>query len=275
MSSLESAVSILGCFSSDTPELAVTEVAAKLAMPKSTVSRLMLAMAEQRLVEQDEATRRYRVGLLPFRLGQLYYAHVKVVELVEAEIEVLINETGFTGYVGVLNGADIVILRKRHGRYPVQMILDAGSRMAAATTAFGKALLARLPNEELGKILPPALVEGKSGARRPVARLLTELDTVRAQHWAIGDTAFAGMCAIGAAVGSSDDQQAIGFSLSFPDIAVNAAGRKAIADRVVDAARRVAVITADPFWAQRPAQAPSPASKGSTPRARTARHRPT
>jgi len=273
MSSLESAVSILGCFSSDTPELAVTEVAAKLAMPKSTVSRLLLTMAEHRLVEQNETTRRYRVGLLPFRLGQLYYAHVRVVELVEAEIEALVDETGFTGYVGVLNEADIVILRKKHGRYPIQMVLDAGTRMAAATTAFGKALLARLPDEALGQLLPPALVDGKGGARKPVARLLTELDAVRAQHWAIGDTAFAGMCAIGAAVGSSDDQQAIGFSLSFPDIAVDSAARKTIAERVVAAARKVAAITADPFWAGRPPPADAPASKSVARRARTGRPR--
>jgi DNA-binding IclR family transcriptional regulator len=272
MSSLESAVSILCCFSSDTPELAVTEVATRLAIPKSTVSRLLQTMAEQRLVEQDEVTRRYRVGLLPFRLGQLYYAHVKVVDLVEAEIETLVNETGFTGYVGVLNGANIVILRKKHGRYPVQMVFDAGSQMAAATTAFGKALLARLSNEELRAMLPSVLVDGKSGVRKPVAHLLNELDAIRGQHWAIGDAVFPGMCAIGAAVGSADDQQAIGFSLSFPDNAVDSEARKAIADRVVAMARKVAVTTADPFWARHPAPRESLASTGADKRVRAVEH---
>jgi DNA-binding IclR family transcriptional regulator len=248
MSSLESAVSILCCFSPETPELSVTQVAAKLDLPKSTVSRLLMTMAEQNLVEQDANTRRYRVGLLPLRLGQLYYAHVQVVDLVNAELDTLVNETGFTGYVGVLNGADIVILRKKHGRHPVRVVLDTGTRMSAATTAFGKALLARLPDHRLGAMLPADLVEGRGAARRPVARLASELALVRKQHWALGDTAFPGMAAIGAAVGSSDDQQAIGFSLSFPDSAVNAAARKSIAKGVVDAARRVAAATADPMW---------------------------
>lgn len=268
MSSLESAVSILGCFSSDTPELAVTEVAAKLVMPKSTVSRLLQTMAEQGLVEQDDVTRRYRVGLLPFRLGQLYYAHVKVVDLVEAEIETLVNETGFTGYVGVLNRANIVILRKKHGRYPVQIVLDAGAQIAAVSTAFGKALLARLPDEELRAILPSVLVDGKSAARKPISKILEELDAVREQNWAMGNAVAPGMCAIGAAVGSADNQQAIGFSLSFPDIAVNSAARKDIAERVVAAARKVAANTADPFWARRPALRESSVTKGTGKRIR-------
>src|SRR5262245_8176303 len=201
MSSLESAVSILCCFSSEMPELAVTQVAAKLDIPKSTVSRLLTTMAEQHLVEQDAVTRRYRVGLLPLRLGQLYYAHMQVADLVDAELETLVSETGFTGYAGVLNGADIV--RKKHGRYPVRMVLDTGTRMSAATTAFGKALLARLPDARLGAMLPPDLVEGRGAARRPVARLASELAVVRKQRWAIGDTAFRGMAAIGTAGGRS------------------------------------------------------------------------
>jgi hypothetical protein len=54
------------------------------------------------------------------------------------------------------------------------------------------------------------------------------------------------MCAIGAAVGSADDQPPVGFSLSFPDNAVNPKLRRTIAERVVAAARRVAMKTSDP-----------------------------
>ncbi len=274
MSSLESAVAILRCFSSESPELAVTEVAARTDMPKSTVSRLLQAMAEQGLVEQDEVTHRYRVGLLPFRLGQLYYAHVQVAELVEAELERLVEETGFTGYMGVLHGDEIVILRKRHGRYPVQMVLAPGTRMAAATTAFGKALLARLPDQQLRELLPSVMIDGVSGARTPLAKLLRELGSVRQQRWAVGDRTFPGMCAIGAAVGSADDQQCVGFSLSFPDNAVDLSGRSAIADRVVAVARRLAEATADPLWAGDPAL-PDPPPKEAGKRARAVgSHRP-
>jgi hypothetical protein len=67
------------------------------------------------------------------------------------------------------------------------------------------------------------------------------------------------MCAIGAAVGSADDQPAVGFSLSFPDNAVNPKQRRTIADRVVTAVRRVAVKTGDP------GQPPDPVAASETP----------
>src|SRR5262245_26683733 len=207
-------------------------------MPKSTVSRLLRAMGEQGLVEQDAESRRYRVGLLPFRLGQLYQAHTNVIDLVDAEVEALVNETGFTAYIGVLNEADIVILRKRHGRYPVRMVLEPGYRMTAAATAFGKALLARLADEDLRRLLT-------AGPRKPIGKLLAELDAVRSQGWATADEAFPGMCAIGGAVGGADDQPAVGFSLSFPDNAVNPKLRRTIAESVAAVARRVALKTGD------------------------------
>src|SRR3984957_19772157 len=83
MSSLETAAAILKCFSVDHMELSVSEVARRLDLPKSTVSRLMKSMASCGLVEQHRESRHYRVGVLPFRLGGLYQAHNKVLEMAD------------------------------------------------------------------------------------------------------------------------------------------------------------------------------------------------
>ena len=249
MSSLETAVTILQCFTAATPDLAVSEVSKRVGVPKSTVSRVLRAMAANGLVEQHPGTRRYRVGLLPFRLGQLYQAHVKVLEMVEAETAGLVEATGFTGYVSVLNGADIVILRSRHGRYPVRMMLESGYRVAAFTTAVGKVLLARRSNAELLAMLPPVLTHDVTGLRKPISKFLAELDEVRARMWADSrQETFPGIGAIGAAVGSADEQQPVGFSLSFPVSAAPAMRHDEMIQLVVSAARRIAVKTADPVW---------------------------
>jgi DNA-binding IclR family transcriptional regulator len=247
LSSLESAVSILRCFSHETPELAVSDVAARLGMPKSSVSRLLRTMGEQGLVEQDPDTRRYRLGIFVVELGQLYHSDLKVIDLVDAEVEALVKDTGFTAYIGVLIEGDIVILRRRHGAYPVRMMLEPGFRMPAVPAAFGMALLARLPDEKLRTMLT-----AEARGKRQRSEVFAELDEIRERHWAIADEAFPGMCAIGTAVGSADDQPAVGFSLSFPDHAVDAKMRKTLAQRLVDVARRVAAKTADPNWFEIP-----------------------
>lgn len=248
MSSLETAVSILKCFSAETPELAVNEVSRQLDLPKSTVSRLLRAMAEQGLVEQDPDSRRFSVGPLPFRLGRLYHARIRVLDLVEQELAVLVEETGFTGYVGVMNGADIIILRKRHGDYPVQMVLEPGFRVAAASTAFGKALMARMDDADMAALVPPVLVNERTGITKTAEAIIAEIGDVRRQGWALAQEAFPDMAAIGAAVGSDDDQPPVGFALSFPRKAIEAGAMARFTARMVAIARSVAAKTGDPFW---------------------------
>jgi len=258
MSSLETAVSILKCFSAEAPELAVNEVSRQLDLPKSTVSRLLRAMAEQGLVEQDPETRRFSVGPLPFRLGRLYHARIRVLDLVEQELAPLVDETGFTGYVGVMNGADIIILRKRHGDYPVQMVLEPGFRVAAASTAFGKALMARMDDADMAALVPPVLVNERTGISRTAGEILAEIADVRRKGWALAHEAFPDMAAIGAAVGSDDDQPPVGFALSFPRKAIEGDAMTKFADRVLAIARAVAAKSGDPFWMEaKPASQPA------------------
>lgn len=251
MSSLDSAVAILGCFSSETPELAVSVVSKRLGMPKSTVSRLMRAMVEHGFLEQDPETQRFRVGVQLFQLGQLYHAHANLLDMVDAETAALVEETGFTVYLGVLRGLDIVILRRRHGGYPVRMVLEPGIQIGAAETAFGKALLARMSNEELRDLLPSTLVNQRSDTRRSIDDFLKEIAQVRKDGWARAQETFPGIMAIGVAVGSASNQPAVGFALSFPTNAVPKDEQKAMVERVLACAERIAAKSADPLYAAR------------------------
>lgn len=248
MSSLETAITILQCFSTDEPELAVSDVAKRVGVPKSTVSRLMKAMANGGLIDQTES-RRYRVGMLPFHLGQLYKAHVRVLEMVETAVDELVEDAGFTGYVGVLNGGDVVILRMHPGDYPVRIVLEPGYRVPAFATALGKALLARFSNRDLRHRLPSVLVNDHTGLRKPIAEFLAELDALREQPWTtVREETFLGTGAIGTAVGSADQQQPLGFSLSFPTNAVTVQHEQEMVDQLVAAAARIAAKTGDPVW---------------------------
>jgi DNA-binding IclR family transcriptional regulator len=275
MSSLDTAVSILNCFSPESPELAVSDAVKRLGLPKSTVSRLMKAMADCGLVEQHHETRRYRIGLLPFRLGQLYQVHAKVLELAEAALDRLVQETGFTGYIGVLNGTDIVILRSRHGRYPVRVVLEPGYRVPAFATAFGKALLARLPDDELRALLPDTLRYELTGLRWPRAKFLAELGTVRRRLWADArEETFPGVGAIGVAIGSNDRQQPIGVSLSFPTSAVSSREQAEMVKRLVGFGREIATRTDDPMWVGHGNGAASMVGLARSSRPSSARRRP-
>jgi DNA-binding IclR family transcriptional regulator len=246
MGTLETALDILDCFDPDSPELAVTDVARRLGIPKSTASRVLKTMAHRGLTEQCQESKRYSVGPLPLRLGQLYRARTKTLDLVAAAVERLAAATGFTGYVGVLDGADVVILRMIQGRYPVQIVLEPGYRVAAFATAMGLALLARETDAALRTLLPTVMVHAPTGLRKSLAALSRDLTAVRRQGWAdVSEATFPGIRAIAAAVGGAQDRHPIGLALSFPVGATDAAEQVRIVSQVATAADGIAAQTGD------------------------------
>ncbi len=249
MSALTTAIDILHCFSPETPELRVSEVARRLSVPKSTVSRLLKKMLHQGLVEQDAKNRRYRPGPLAFRLGTLYQAHLQILDLADAAVEVLVEEFGLTGYVGILDGTDVVVLRARQGSYPVRFVVDPGYRGPAFATAIGKALLARLDDDMLCALLPPVLTYDATDLSLAREDLLLDLEETREQGWteSIERIVF-GFGAVGAAVGMADGQQAVAFCLSYPTKAEFEEQRDRMVERIVQCADSIGRRCGDPYW---------------------------
>lgn len=249
MSSLASALEILRCFSEDTRDLGVTEVAERLGMPKSSVSRWMKVMGEAGLLEQDEARRTYRPGPLAFHLGNLYQRHLKVLDLVDESIRELVESTGLTGYVAVLNGTDMVILQTRQGSYPVRLALEKGYRAPAFATAVGMALLARHDDADLRRMHPAQMHHDVTGYTRSVDEVIAEARRIRKRGYAVASGAtFAGFGAIGVAVESQSERQLLAMSLSFPNAGINKAQREEIASKLIEQAVRVGAKTGDRYW---------------------------
>ena len=57
------AIAVLRCFSVAEPVQGVTEIAVRVGMHKSTVSRILATLEQENLVERDADSRRYRLGL--------------------------------------------------------------------------------------------------------------------------------------------------------------------------------------------------------------------
>lgn len=249
MSSLTAGIDILHCFSSERPELRVSDVARQLGIPKSTTSRLMKDLLRHGLVEQDQSTRRYRPGPLAFRLGTLYQAHLEILGLVDEAVAALVEEFGLTGYTGVLNGNDVVLLRVRQGTYPVRFVLAAGYRVPAFTTAIGKALLSRLDVETVQEMHPPILHYEVTDFSITIDRLIEELEEGKRRRWTSAvETTFTGFGAIAVAVGGVDEQSPIAFCLSYPTNATFEEQFDDMVERLTMHASRIGLRIHDPFW---------------------------
>jgi DNA-binding IclR family transcriptional regulator len=240
MSSLESAIRILHCLSADTPRLRVTELSDRLSLPKSTVSRLLKTLSEGGVLDRDPETKEYVAGPITLQLGGLYMAKHDLLDLVDDAVRRLVEQFRFTGYVAVLDQSEAVVLRCRQGAYPLKFVLEVGTRQPAAEAALGIGLLAQLGEDELSQVLA-APREQDSYVHPTEQETRALIAAFRRDGWvAVPCLSVPGITAIGSAVIVAGSRQpAIGFSVSFPDSAVDRALRGRIAAEVCAAARKL------------------------------------
>lgn len=253
MSSLDKALQILGCFSSDRVVLGVTAVAEELGLPKSSVSRMMKAMAEAGMLEQPPGHRGYSPGVLAFRLGNLYQRRHNVPDLVDRGVARLVEEFGLTGYIGVLDGAEVVLTGVRQGTYPVRLVLPKGTRIPSHVTAIGLAILAHYPPEHVKALFPGEVRYSETGQVNTPDEIEAMVAPVRESGIAtIEGVTYRGFNAAGAAVGSAEEGQIIGFSLSYPQDVQTGDLVERIHERVRETAVEMGGRIGDPFWLGRP-----------------------
>lgn len=148
--SVERAVKILRCFE-EQEQLGITEIASKMQMNKSTVFGLVSTLAETGLLERDEKTGRYRLGLELFRLGCRVNADMQ--RLVMPTLDALAEELEETVNFVRPEGGDVVYLIKKESPHSMRICTTTGQRLPMYCTAVGKVILAMMPEAEREKII--------------------------------------------------------------------------------------------------------------------------
>ncbi len=74
LSSVANAILLMKTFSDEQGELGISALAARLGLAKSTVHRLASTLVDAGMLEQNQETGKYRLGLAVFELGSLVRA---------------------------------------------------------------------------------------------------------------------------------------------------------------------------------------------------------
>ncbi len=175
LASVQNAARLLKEFSAHEREFGVSELARRLDVSKSTVHRLLVTLSEEHLVEQDEVTGRYRLGLAVYDLGAAVATGLDLHEAVIGPMEQLRAASGETVHVAVLDGREVVYVDRLDSPNTMKLFIDVGRRNWAHSTATGKCLLAHLPELEL-----EALLDGWQ-LTSLTANTVTNLNQLRAQ----------------------------------------------------------------------------------------------
>lgn len=134
-------------------EMGVTELAKKLGRGKSSVHRLLAALAGKGYVEKNPQTERYRLTYKLFVLGSAATDRFGLKEVAGPVMERLAADTRETVNLGVLEKDRVVNIHKVDGPQLLRLHLDLGRGVPSHATALGKVLLAGLNGEDLNRWL--------------------------------------------------------------------------------------------------------------------------
>src|SRR5436305_8665157 len=149
--SLDRGLAILSSFHSDRPVIGISELSRGLDLSRSTAHRYVATLAKLGYLQQDPASRRYRLGPKVLDLGFSAINSMDLREVSAPYLRQLSDETGFTVNLAILDGTDVVYIERCRTAGPAQREIDlnlhVGSRLPAYCTSMGKVLLAHLDAE--------------------------------------------------------------------------------------------------------------------------------
>ena len=193
------AVTILDALA-DVGEIGTNELARRVGMPASTVSRQLGTLAATGLVEQDAATGRYRLGIRVVHLANAVLARLDVRRVARPHLEELVRITGETATLHVPGEEDAVTVDFVPSAHFVQHVSQLGRPSIAHATSAGKVMLAftdrPLPRAPLRAYGPRTITS--------VEELAAEIELVRRRGYADAfEEREPGLAAVAAPVRSS------------------------------------------------------------------------
>ncbi|MEU5545260.1 IclR family transcriptional regulator [Streptomyces sioyaensis] len=165
--SLERAFDLLERMADAGGEVGLSELSSSSGLPLPTIHRLMRTLVACGYVRQ-QPNRRYALGPRLIRLGES--ASRLLGTWARPFLARLVEETGETANMALLDGDEIVYVAQVPSRHAVRMFTEVGRRVLPHSTGVGKALLAHHSPEEVRALL------GRTGMPAATEKTITDPD---------------------------------------------------------------------------------------------------
>lgn len=241
LTTVSNAARLLKVFLSRERQIGVSELARRMNLGKSTVHRLLTTLVAEGLVEQDQATGGYRLGIVMFELGEAVRVHLDLHAAAGPVLAKLLEQTQESTQVGVLDGVDVVYIDRLESSHSLRLFTETGRRVPVHCTSSGKVLLAYADEEARETILrtaPLTVLTPHTISDLPALR--GELARVRSRGWAEAvNERELGIASVAAPIRDRHGTVVAAISIGGPMIRFSAAARRGFVRSVVEAAEAV------------------------------------
>jgi len=177
--SVDRAAALLIALGDSQGEAGVTELARRLGLHKSTASRLLATLQKRGLVEQDDESGKYRLGLVVIRLAERAERTLDLRGIAMDELERLGRLTRETVSLVVLEGDAVMTIAQREGSNLAAVADWTGRTSPLHCVAGGKVLLSAMAERDVLRIVRRGLVAHTERTITELEPLLEELARTR------------------------------------------------------------------------------------------------
>jgi DNA-binding IclR family transcriptional regulator len=187
VNTVQKAIRILGTLA-ESPDLTLSELARTLDIPKSSVHGILKTLCEGTLVERDEASGKYHLGVRMVEWGNRAQLELDICRIAAPFLKGLNQEFDETVHLTVLDRDEVLYVDCIESQRRLRTYSVIGIRAPLYCTSVGKAILAFRKDEEIRRIAR------EKGLRKITAttidseeKLFAELARIRDAGYAVDD----------------------------------------------------------------------------------------
>ncbi|BCW08343.1 IclR family transcriptional regulator [Arthrobacter sp. NtRootA1] len=179
------AIAVLRSFSAEEPLLGVTEIAGRIGLHKSTVSRILATLEQEHLVERDVDSRRFRLGLGMIAMAGPLLAELEERRVAYPVLRELTERTGETSALMVWNGTESMSVEQIPSRHQVKHLAPLGVRYNEALSSSVQVFLAAEDKDRVRNLLRSGAITLPGLDEEAMEAYLRRLEDSTKRGWAV------------------------------------------------------------------------------------------
>ncbi len=184
--SIDRAFDILELLSREHEGLSLTEVGKRLALPPSTVFRLLSVMKDRNYIEKNETSNTYYLGLEFIELTSMYLNNIELKTEAQPYLRRLAKLTGQVVFLAIEQDGDVVYIDKIEQFNEIRKYCFIGQRRPLHCTALGKALLSGFSDDYISQLYNGKTLEAfTENTITSLPELLEEVRKTRRRGYAV------------------------------------------------------------------------------------------
>jgi len=225
------------------PKYELAELSRCLGMPKTTVHRILLTLADLGYVVQEESGTGYTLTFKFYKIGSQSASHTELIDIARPYCRTLQEHIGETVNLSIPSDTQMIVVDKLVTTHLLRQDSVVGTSFPVFRSASGKAYLAFVDQSIASKLLDRIRVESKGRiSEKDIEEVSAELPQVRESLVAFdNEEIYAGVRCAAVPIFDFNGEVAAVLSVSAPTVRFSESKSEAVAQELRDAAEKISL----------------------------------